>query len=117
MVQKHGYKFSKQKALEIYSAAKEHIGLMPKNNTTKLLIQQAVAQLKAVSSALAALKFEMESIASSLPKYPVVMQMFGVEPTLDPQLIAKIGDVRRFHSKRPWLLLRELMLRRINLTK
>lgn len=97
---KHGYKFSKQKALEIYSAAKEHIGLIPKNNTAKLLIQQAVAQLKAVSSALAALKFEMESLASSLPEYPVVMQMFGVGPALGPQLIAEIGDVRRFHSKK-----------------
>lgn len=97
---KHGYKFSKQKAIEIYSDAKEHIGLMPKNNTTKLLVQQAVVQLKAASSALAALKCEMQSIASSLPEYPVVMQMFGVGPVLGPQLIAEIGDVRRFHSKK-----------------
>ena len=73
---------------------------MPKNNTTKLLIQQAVAQIKAVSSTLAALKFETESLASSLPEYPVVMQMFGVEPALGPPLIAEIGDVRRFHSKK-----------------
>ena len=28
------------------------------------------------------------------------MQMFGVGPTLGPQLIAEIGDVRRFHSKK-----------------
>ena len=41
----------------------------------------------------------MQSIASSLPEYPVVMQMFGVGPALGPQLIAKISDVRRFHSK------------------
>lgn len=73
---------------------------MPKNNTTKLLVQQAVVQLKAASSALAALKCEMQSIASSLPEYPIVMQMFGVGPALGPQLIAEIGDVRRFHSKK-----------------
>ena len=27
------------------------------------------------------------------------MQMYGVGPSLGPQLIAEIGDVRRFHSK------------------
>ena len=35
-----------------------------------------------------------------MPEYPVVMQMFGVGPTLGPQLMAEIGDVRRFHSKK-----------------
>lgn len=34
------------------------------------------------------------------PEYPVVMDMFGVGPTLGPQLIAEIGDVRRFYSKK-----------------
>ena len=28
------------------------------------------------------------------------MKMFGVGPALGPQLIAEIGDVRRFHSKK-----------------
>ena len=27
------------------------------------------------------------------------MGMFGVEPALGPQLMAEIGDVRRFYSK------------------
>ena len=30
----------------------------------------------------------------------MVMEMFGVGPTLGPQLMAEIGDVRRFHSKK-----------------
>ena len=42
----------------------------------------------------------MQSLASVLPEYPVVMDLFGVGPTLDPQLIAEIGDVRRFYSKK-----------------
>ena len=42
----------------------------------------------------------MQSLAASLPEYPVVMEMFGVGPTLGPQLMAEIGDVRRFHSKK-----------------
>ena len=39
-------------------------------------------------------------LAEQLPEYPVVMGMFGVGPALGPQLIAEIGDVRRFHSKK-----------------
>lgn len=73
---------------------------MPKSETMKLLVQQAVSQLKATSAALAALKHEMQSLASQLPEYPVVMDMFGVGPSLGPQLIAEIGDVRRFYSKK-----------------
>lgn len=68
--------------------------------TAKLLVEQAVSQLWATSAALAALKLEMQFLASSLPEYPVVMRMFGVGPALGPQLMAEIGDVRRFHSKK-----------------
>ena len=63
-------------------------------------MEQAVAQLRATSAALAALKQEMLTLASLLPEYPVVMEMFGVGPTLGPQLMAEIGDVRRFYSKK-----------------
>ena len=97
---KHGYNFSKEKALDIYASACGHFGVMPKTNTVKLLVEQAVSQLRAASAALASLKQEMQSLASSLPEYPVVMKMFGVGPTLGPQLMAEIGDVRRFHSKK-----------------
>ena len=38
----------------------------------------------------------MNELASTLPEYPVVMDMNGVGATLGPQLIAEIGDVSRF---------------------
>ena len=97
---KHGYNFSQTKALEIYSAACGHFSVMPKTDTAKLLVEQAVSQLKATSSALATLRQEMLDLASTLPEFPVVMDMFGVGPTLGPQLMAEIGDVRRFQSKK-----------------
>ena len=97
---KHGYNFSQDKALDIYASACGRFGVMPKTNTAKLLVEQAISQLQTTSAALAALKQEMQSLAASLPEYPVVMEMFGVGPTLGPQLIAEIGDVRRFHSKK-----------------
>lgn len=97
---KLGYNFSTEKAHSIYTAACEHIGCMAKCNTTKLLVEQAVAQLRATSAALAALKNEMQTLASQLPEYSVVMGMLGVGDTLGPQLMAEIGAVRRFYSKK-----------------
>jgi len=97
---KHGYNFSQDKALDIYASACGHFSVMPKTTTAKLLVDQAVAQLRAASAALAVLRNEMQSLAASLPECPVVMGMFGVGPALGPQLMAEIGDVRHFHSKK-----------------
>lgn len=63
-------------------------------------MKQAITQLQTVSKTLASLQQQMQTLAEKLPEYPVVMQLFGVGPTLGPQLIAEIGDVRRFHSKK-----------------
>ena len=97
---KNGYNFSEEKARDIYTEACGHIFVMPKNEISKLLMEQAISQLKATSAALAALKAEMQRLASKLPEYPVVMGMFGVGSSLGPQLMAEIGDVCRFHSKK-----------------
>ena len=97
---KHGYYFSYDKAFDIYTEACGHFSVIPKTDTAKLLVTQAVSQLQATSTALAALKKEMHELASSLPEYPVVMQMYGIGRSLGPQLMAEIGDVRRFHSKK-----------------
>ncbi len=98
--QRNGYNYSQTKASELHSFARTCVTSLPKSETAKLLVKQAIAQLQATSSALAALKQEMNDLAGQLPEYPVVMGMFGVGPALGPQLMAEIGDVRRFHSKK-----------------
>ena len=98
--QRNGYNFSQAKAQQLHSFARSCITSLPKSEITKLLVKQAIVQLQATSSSLAALKQEMNVLAERLPEYPVVMGMFGVGPALGPQLIAEIGDVRRFHSKK-----------------
>lgn len=97
---KHGYNFTQDKVREIYSLASSAVGVMPMTDTTKLLVERAAEQLGAISSAVVDLRREMNSLAETLPEYPVVMEMFGVGPSLGPQLMAEIGDVRRFHSKK-----------------
>ena len=98
--QKLHYYFSESKASEIYDFACNHIGVLPDNEHTRFIVASAVSQLKASFAGLAELKKEMLSLAESLPEYPVVSSLYGVGSTLGPQLMAEIGDVRRFYSKK-----------------
>ena len=66
------YNFSKAKAEEIYGAAKELIPVLPKDNFTKCIIKQAVAQVNAASQTVERLRALMNETASKLPEYPVV---------------------------------------------
>ena len=97
--QRKGYNFCAGKAEEIYLAAVDLIAVFPRNDITKLLIQQAVAALNVISKTVETLRAEMDHIASQLPEYPVVMAMDGIGHTFGPQLIAEIGDVTRFKQR------------------
>ena len=47
-----------------------------------------------------AYRAEMNRLASQLPEYDTVMDMYGVGLSMGPQLMAEIGDIRRFaHQK------------------
>lgn len=91
-----GYNFSADKAEKIYHLSFDLIAVFPKDDITKLLIRQAVALLDTASETVESLRLKMNELASTLPEYPVVMDMNGVGTTLGPQLIAEIGDVTRF---------------------
>ena len=51
--------FNAEKAHDIYAEAGDCIGVIPMSDTTKLLVGQAVSQLKATSATLVAIKQEM----------------------------------------------------------
>jgi transposase len=96
---REGYNFSEQKVAEIYACAAGHVCVLPKNDSTELLMKQAAAQLNSISIAQAAVAGEMLRLAQMLPEWPVVSAFYGVGGILGPQLIAEIGDVRRFEKK------------------
>jgi transposase len=97
---RHGYNFSAGKTEEIYRQTQEMIALTSKSATTKLLVQEAASQLLNISRMVEVLRAEMNRLAAQLPEYPVVMSMYGVGESLGPQLMAEIGDIRRFEGKR-----------------
>jgi transposase len=90
------YHFSAQKASDVYISSCGHIITLPKNANTKLLITSAVAQLTAVSVSLATVKAELLRLAALLPEHGLVSSMYGVGDITGAQLMAEIGDVRRF---------------------
>lgn len=75
------------------------IVLVPKDDLNKMMVQEAASQLTAISRSVETYRAEMNRLAAQLPEYPVVMEMFGVGDSLGPQLMAEIGDVRRFARK------------------
>ncbi len=97
--QRHKYNFSEDKAAELYRHAQNVVTLVPKSDISRLLIKEAVSQLNATSRMVETYRAEMNRLASQLPEYDTVMGMYGVGPSTGPQLIAEIGDIRRFPKK------------------
>lgn len=97
--QRKGYQFSTAKVAEIYAASREMVVTMPKNPLTKALITSAAGQLTAATSTLATLKAGFIRLAATLPEYGVVRSMYGVGDITGAQLMAEIGDVRRFANR------------------
>ena len=96
---KHGYFVLSNTIDKVYAVAQNAVVLVPISQTTKVIIQEAAKQLTAISRSVELYRAEMNHIAETLPEYPIVMQMFGVGTTFGPQLMAEIGDVRRFARK------------------
>ena len=94
-----GYNCSTAKAAELHAASLEMVVTMPKNALTKALITSAAGQLIAATTMLTTLKTEFIRLAATLPEYEMVRSMYGVGDITGAQLMAEIGDVRRFASR------------------
>ena len=94
------YNYRDYKAEDIYSEACDNFGLLPMCESTKVLVTQAIIQLQAIKETLAAIKHEMQKLASTSPEYDTVMAPYGIGVVLGPRLSAEIGDVTRFKSKK-----------------
>ena len=96
---RNGYLFKLNNVDEVYELAKSVVVLTPKSELSKILVKEAAKQLTAVSRSVELYRSEMNRLAAMLPEYPVVMKMYGVGVAYGPQLMAEIGDIRRFAHK------------------
>ena len=98
--EKYGYHFSNSKADEIHAFAREAVSAVTVSDAICLIIKQAASMMNSALENAAALNLEMNRIAQMLPEYETVMGIYGVGEKIGPQLMAEIGDTRRFHSRR-----------------
>jgi transposase len=93
------YHQSNAKAEAVYEMASDGIPTLSSDTpSTKMLVQEAIAVLRAVDSSLFRIISRMQELAKTLPEYSTVRSMGGVGDVLAPKLIAEIGDVRRLHN-------------------
>ena len=84
LLRKNRYNFSLDKAAEVYDLAKSVVVLVPKDDVTKMLVQEAATQLTSISHSVETYRTEMNRLASMLPEYPVVMAQYGVGTSFGP---------------------------------
>ena len=94
-----GYNFSASKAEDVYISSAGHFPTLPKNDNTKLLITSAAAELTSARKVLMTIKAEVIRLAKLLPEYDAVLAMYGVGEITGSQLMAELGDVRRFSNR------------------
>ena len=94
-----GYNFSEDKAEAVYAASAGLFTTLPKTDAAKLLITSAVAELSANTKVIMTIRAEMIRLAKLLPEFPVVFAMYGVGEITAAQLMAELGDARRFENR------------------
>jgi transposase len=94
------YRFTLPKAQEIYEKSQGQTTTLRVNEETNLLITSAAMQVSSMSKTLAVLRAKVIHLSSLLPEYKLVRALYGVGEITAAQLIAEVGDVRRFHSGR-----------------
>ena len=94
-----GYHFSQAKAETVYWSSAGHFPTLPKNTNTKLLITSAANALIETQKVLMTIKAEVIRLAELMPEYDAVLAMYGVGEITAAQLMAELGDVRRFDNR------------------
>lgn len=98
--EKNGYYYRSSKSEEIHVFSRGTVSAVSISDAIRLIITQAATALNSVLENAAVLHREMKRIAEMLPEYDTVMNIYGVGDKTGPQLMAEIGDTRRFHSRR-----------------
>ena len=94
------YYFAETACEKIYDFSKECVSSISSDESNVFAVIQAARMLNSTIEHCHALQLEMNRLASQLPEYNTVMSMYGVGEIVGPQLIAEIGDPRRFHSRK-----------------
>lgn len=94
------YNYSEAKAAQIHAYSRTQVSSLPMTDAVIKIVEESAKLLNSTLETLAAIRNEMDKLSSTLPEYETVMKQYGVGRVFCSQLIAEIGDIRRFaHSK------------------
>lgn len=97
---KEHYNYSESKADQIHAYARTIVSTLPMTESVRKMVSDAAKLLNSTLEALGTLHSEMDALASQLPEYETVMNLYGVGKVFCSQLIAEIGDVTRLKSNK-----------------
>ena len=95
---KERYKYSESKAEQIHAYARTLVSTLPMTDAVRKMVSDSAKLLNSILEALGVLRSEMDALASQLPEYETVMNLFAVGKVTCSQLIAEIGDVTKLKS-------------------
>lgn len=90
------YNYSEAKAAQLHAYSRTQVSSLPMTDAVMRIVEESAKLLNSTLETLAAIRSEMDKLASTLPEYETVMSLYGVGRVMCSQLIAEIGDVRRF---------------------
>ena len=100
LAKKQGYRMYERQAEEIFALVQNSIPALPMTASTTIVAKEAIKVVRELENSRASILAQMLTFAKSLPEYSLVREMASIGDALAPLVIAEIGDVRRFHSKR-----------------
>lgn len=92
---KERYKYSESNAEKIHAYARTLVSTLSMTDAVKTVVSESAKLLNSTLEALWTLHSEMDILASQLPEYDTVMNLFAVGKVTCSQLIAEIGDVTK----------------------
>ena len=91
----HG-RFGADKAAEVRAAAKSSVGIRLGERAAAFQVREMVSQLEYLNEKTAKVEREIEALLMRVE--PLILTIPGVSVALGSQIVAEIGDVRRFRS-------------------
>lgn len=97
------YNYSETKAAHIHAYSRTQVSSLPMTDAMIKAVELSAALLNSTLETLAAIRAEMDKLASTLPEYETVLSLYGVGRVMCSQLIAEIGDVRRLKCSKSFI--------------
>ena len=94
------YRFCESKAEELHQFARECVCAVQNDEKMRFLVKEQAKMVNQLLEHMQNIRTKMTAIAQTLPEYDTVIEMYGLGSTLAVQMMAEVGDVRRFQNRR-----------------